>query len=173
MIGAWDTVKALGLRVPVLWRWSEPAHAFHNHHLGPVIRHGYHALALDETRLIYAPVLWEVPKAFPGKVEQVWFRGSHGDVGGQLGGFEPARPLANIPFVWMMEQVERRDVALPENWQARYPQDVTAPSSGSWRGWGKIFLLRARRTVGQDPSERLHESVTGRHEGLPGAEPVI
>ena len=61
MVGVWDTVKALGLRLPVLWRWAEAAHSFHSHRLGPSVQHGYHALALDETRAVYEPVLWESP----------------------------------------------------------------------------------------------------------------
>ena len=160
MIGVWDTVKALGLRLPILWRWSEPAHAFHNHRLGPAIRHGYHALALHETRRVYEPVLWATPDGVPGKGEQVWFRGSHGDVGGQLGDFHAARPLANIPFCWMMERLEMCGVALPVGWKGRYPTDADAPSCGTWRGWGRLFLIRGPRVVGQDPSERLHESVS-------------
>jgi len=30
---------------------------------------------------------------------------------------------------------------------------------GTWRSWGKVFLMRRRRVVGRDRSERLHESV--------------
>ena len=61
MLGAWDTVKALGLRVPILWRFVKNRHAFHNHHLGPSVKAGFHALALDETRLAYEPVMWTTP----------------------------------------------------------------------------------------------------------------
>ena len=50
MIGCFDTVKSLGLRAPFVWKWSEIRHSFHNHQLGHHIRHGFHALALDETR---------------------------------------------------------------------------------------------------------------------------
>ena len=161
MVGVWDTVKALGLRLPILWRWSEAAHAFHSHELGPTIRHGFHALALDETRHAYEPVTWYCPPDWTGHVEQVWFRGTHGDVGGQLGGFQPARPLANISLVWMLQRAESCGLALPVGWRARFGTDVDAPSVGTWRGWGKIFLLRGPRVVGRDPSERLHETVAG------------
>ena len=167
MIGVWDTVKALGLRLPVLWRLSEPRHAFHNHELGPAILHGFHALALDETRQVYEPVLWRAGDQHSGRVEQVWFRGTHGDVGGQLGGFHAARPLANIPFRWMMDKLATCGVTLPEGWQDRFPTEADAPSSGSWQGWGKIFLLRAPRITGQDSSERLHETAGDRTLGPP------
>lgn len=156
MIGVWDTVKALGFRAPILWRWAERRHAFHNHHLGPNIRHGFHALALNETRQVYTPVLWESTEGWSGHLEQVWFRGTHGDVGGQLGGFHPARPLANIPLVWMLEKAENCGLALPAGWRSRFPCDPDAPSVGSRRGWGKAFVLRKRRRVGADPSESIH-----------------
>lgn len=173
MVGVWDTVKALGLRLPVLWRWSEAAHSFHSHRLGPSVRHGYHALALDETRAVFEPVMWESPAGFDGKIEQVWFRGSHGDVGGQQSGFHEGRPLANIPLVWMLERAEICGLPLPEGWRERFPQDVRAPSIGTWRGWGKIFLLRAARKIGDDPSERLHESVKDTAHVEIGLEPAI
>lgn len=159
MVGVWDTVKALGLRLPLVWRIAEAQHAFHNHRLGASIRNGFHALALDETRAVYAPVLWECPPGWTGRVEQVWFRGCHGDIGGQLGGFEPARPLANIPLIWMLERAESCGLPLPDGWAARFFTDLAAPSVGTWRGWGKIFLLRHVRVIGRDRSERLHESV--------------
>lgn len=157
VVGVWDTVKALGLRLPVLWRWTEPQHRFHNHALGHNIRHGFHALALDETRKAYAPVIWETPE-FSSKVEQVWFRGSHGDVGGHLNGFNAARPLANIPFVWMLERAQTCGLTLPGDWRARFPCDAAAPSVGTWRGWGKLFWSRRKRIVGRDPSETIHPS---------------
>ena len=173
MVGVWDTVKALGLRLPILWRWSDAAHSFHSHRLGPSIRHGYHALALDETRAVYEPVLWESSPDFKGEIVQMWFRGTHGDVGGQLGGCQEARPLANISLVWMLERMEACGVALPEGWRGRYPVDVDAPSVGTWRGWGKIFLLRQARKVGADPSERLHDSVDGAAQDEAGMEPAV
>ncbi|TMV07759.1 DUF2235 domain-containing protein [Ruegeria sediminis] len=173
MVGVWDTVKALGLRLPLLWRLAEQRHAFHNHQLGPSVRHGYHALALDETREVFSPVLWDCAPEFNGHIEQVWFRGTHGDVGGQLCGYEEARPLANVSLVWMLDQAERLGLPLPADWRGRFPVDPAAPSVGTWRGWGKIFLLRGHRHVGRDRSERLHESVTPETlpEWVPAPEP--
>ncbi|MQQ09931.1 DUF2235 domain-containing protein [Epibacterium sp. SM1979] len=161
MVGVWDTVKALGLRLPLLWRWAENQHSFHNHALGHHVKAGFQALALDETREVFAPVLWDCPEGWNGRMEQVWFRGSHGDIGGHLGGKEDARPLANIPLVWMLERAEDCGLPLPLDWRMRFPVDPNAPSVGTWRGWGKIFVLRRRRDVGSCPSERLHSSVRG------------
>lgn len=161
-VAVWDTVKALGIRLPILWRFSEVKHAFHNHALGHSIQHGFHALALDETRNAYAPVLWSSPDGWQGHMEQVWFAGTHGDVGGQLSGYEPARPLSNIPFVWMLKRLEGCNVPLPEEWENRFPIDPHGRSIGGWRGLSKLFLSRGPRKVGDDPSETIHESVSAR-----------
>jgi uncharacterized protein (DUF2235 family) len=161
-VAVWDTVKALGLRLPILWRWAEAQHAFHNHALGRGVMHGFHALALDETREAYAPILWTCPPNWPGVMEQVWFKGTHGDVGGQVGDYPAARPLANIPLVWMLERLSGCGLMFPAGWRERFICDVTAPSIGTWGGWGKLFLSRRRRIVGRDRSERLHESVRDR-----------
>ncbi|RUS60037.1 DUF2235 domain-containing protein [Pseudorhodobacter sp. E13] len=156
MVGVWDTVKALGMRLPFLWMLTEHEHAFHNHALGHSIKHGFHALAMNETRVVFDPVLWTCPPNWAGNVEQVWFRGAHADVGGQIGNYKKARPLANIPLVWMLERMEACGMQLPKGWQARFPCDPDAPMVGTWRGFGAVFLLRKRRRIGRDPSEHLH-----------------
>ena len=170
MIGVWDTVKSLGINAPVLWRYSERIHGFHNHDLSSIVNNGFQALAHDETRVAFRPVLWESHAGFTGHVEQVWFPGAHGDVGGQLGGYEAARPLANIPLVWMLEQAESCGLPLPEGWRASYQTDPLAPARGTWRGHGRVLMTRRRRVVGRDPSERLHESVQARR-GATGVTP--
>ena len=156
MIGVWDTVKALGVRLPFLWRYSAPNHEFHNHRLVKSVKHGFHALALDETRQVFEPVMWHGNGLGDTRVVQMWFRGTHGDIGGMLGGFMPARLLSNIPLVWMLEQIEACGIPLPENWAMRYPTKASGPSVGTWSGWGKLFLIRSKRVAGKDLTERLH-----------------
>lgn len=158
MVGVWDTVKALGIRLPVLWRWTQPKHDFHSHHLGNSIRHGFQALALDETRMAFAPVMWDCPPDWQGEMQQIWFRGCHSDIGGNLGGYDVARPLANIPLVWMLEKLAGCDLRLPDDCGSRFIVDVDAPSVGSYRGWSKLFLWRKRRVIGNDMSEQVHPS---------------
>jgi len=169
MIGVWDTVKSLGINAPVLWRLSVARHAFHNHALGAGVKRGVQALAYDETRVVYKPVLWESNAAKPNQISQVWFRGVHGDIGGQLGGRHASRPLSNIPLVWMLSEAEEAGLPLPDKWRERFETDVTAPSIGTWAGWGKLFVTRRRRVVGADPSERLHHSIAAVEPAAPTA----
>ncbi|PWK60891.1 DUF2235 domain-containing protein [Roseicyclus mahoneyensis] len=159
-LGVYDTVRALGLRWPGLWRIVPMPHAFHSHALGPATEIARHALALSERRDAYAPVMWQTTaeQAKSGRVQQVWFRGSHGDVGGQLAGIAAARPLSNIALVWMLAEAEAAGLPLPVHWRQRFVTNAAAPAIGMNRGFGKLFFLRHARPVGLDPSERLHPS---------------
>jgi len=158
-VAVFDTVKALGIRLPGLWRISQTQHEFHNAALGSTTQNGFHALAKDESRVPYTPVMWECAPDFAGQMEQVWFRGNHGDIGGQIVGAFHARPLSNIPLVWMLERLQACGMELPKGALERFEQDPFCGSSGPWHGWAKFFLVRRKRVIGACRSERVHGSV--------------
>ncbi|MEM9798338.1 MAG: DUF2235 domain-containing protein [Pseudomonadota bacterium] len=164
-MGVFDTVQAVGIRWPVLWRLFPEVHAFRSHRLGRSVKRGFHAMALHETRRAYALDRWRTHGHRTDSVEQVWFRGSHGDLGGQLSGFHRARPLANVPLNWMLDRLASAGLALPPDWATRFPADAHGPSVGTWRGFGPVFLARRARPRGLDASEAVHP--TAAH--LPGA----
>ncbi len=157
-VGVFDTVQAVGIRWPVLWRLFPEVHAFRSHRLGLSVERGFHAMALDETRNAYALDRWRTHGSRTASVEQVWFRGSHGDVGGHLGGRAASRSLANVSLRWLLGRMEASGLDLPPGWRDRFPADPDAPSVGNWRGFGWVFLSRARRAVGRDASESVHPS---------------
>jgi len=172
MLGVWDTVRALGLPFPVLSRLGRMAAEFHDHALGPHIRHGYQALAIDEDRTAFAPILWQRSADWRGRLEQAWFPGAHGDVGGEVRVRPQARRLANIPLNWMLRRAERHGLVLPEGWQARFPEDPSAPALGSRSGIGRLFLFRQPRATGAGDGEILDLSIRDRMAALPGYRPV-
>ncbi len=99
----WDTVGSLGipdhLRVGTLFDAAD--HRFHDVRLDPRIEHARHAIALDEQRGPFSPTRWYDP--LPGQdVKEVWFPGTHLDVGG--GGF--GRGLSDGALRWMMDEAE-------------------------------------------------------------------
>lgn len=135
MIGVWDTVKSLGLNMPYLWRLSAPRHAFHNHQLGKSVKHGFQALARNETRVAYAPVMWDTRDDWDGHLLQMWFRGTHGDVGGHLTGYRAARPLANIPLVWMLERQSTAVCRCPISGRVGFRKTLLRPRSAPFADW--------------------------------------
>lgn len=158
MIGVWDTVKALGLPYPLLTRLAPMATEFHNDKIGAPVRFGFHALALDENRTAYKPVLWDIDAGWNGTMEQVWFKGAHADVGGHVFANPDARGLSNIPLCWMLEKVEQCGLDLPNGWAERYPVNPDATPIGSKRGIAKLFLFRSKRALGQKYHEYIHPS---------------
>lgn len=103
MVGVWDTVGSLG--IPAIFGGVDTStYGFLDTRLHPDIKNAYHCLAIDEHRPQFPATLWEGDPA-PGQiVEQVWFAGCHGDVGGgtaQTGGVDGATRLCDITLAWM------------------------------------------------------------------------
>ena len=156
-VGVWDTVRALGL--PYVNKVYKDPYAFHSYDIAECVSSGFHAMALNESRLAYNLEKWNASTRPDKELRQVWFRGVHGDVGGHLSGFEAARPLSNIPFIWVVENLEAKGLPCPENWQDRFQTDPKAPSLGIWRGWGRFLPIRKRRMVNLKAGEEIHTSV--------------
>lgn len=159
MLGVWDTVAAVGLHFPLIWRLSRVFHEFHDLKPPLCARKSYHALAYDERRRAYAPVMFQTNPNSDQVLQQMWFPGSHGDVGGQLSGRNPERKLSNATLVWMLDKAEQAGLALPKGWRRRFLADPHGHSIGMSKGWGKFFWLRSKRIVGRDPSEIIHPAV--------------
>jgi len=104
LLGVFDTVGALG--VPgALGHKSQ----FHDVNLGTIVDCARQALALDERRLKFEPCLWEAADPArtederSGRVQQVWFRGVHSDVGG---GYAETG-LSDTTLHWMTSEATR------------------------------------------------------------------
>jgi uncharacterized protein (DUF2235 family) len=107
-LGVWDTVGAMGVPGGLLKNFEAKKFAFHDTGPSKAVRHGCHALAIDEHRNDFVPTLW-TGQVEPGNaIEQVWFCGCHSDVGG---GYKTRR-LADIPLVWMAEKAEAEGLNL-------------------------------------------------------------
>ena len=93
-VGVFDTVSSLG--VP---RFDPTAGVVFDFTicdttLNPRVLHGFHALAADEVRDVFAPTFW----AERANIEQRIFAGDHGDVGGGHGD----RGLSDGSLDWVM-----------------------------------------------------------------------
>jgi uncharacterized protein (DUF2235 family) len=114
-LGLWDTVAAYGLPIDEMTRgfsqWIWPLE-FPDRVLSSKVRRACHALSLDDERTTFHPMLWteagEVPPPSRNgyrlvkdeRLSQVWFAGTHANVGGGY----PDDRLAHVPLVWIMRQ---------------------------------------------------------------------
>ncbi|KAL8726592.1 MAG: hypothetical protein Q9166_006627 [cf. Caloplaca sp. 2 TL-2023] len=108
VVGVWDTVGSLGIpRIGWLSRLglqnrSTKEFTFYDTSLDNCIENAYQALAMDENRTAFSPAVWEKPQGNTTNLRQVWFPGTHSNVGGGY----PDQGIANITLAWMMSQLE-------------------------------------------------------------------
>jgi uncharacterized protein (DUF2235 family) len=168
MIGVFDTVGALGIPLRGL-RWlTRREHQFHDTELSGSVQVACHALAIDERRAPFAPTLWAY-KPKPGQqVEQVWFCGSHGDVGG---GYSETG-LSDIALEWMIGKARAAGLAIDPAALAAYPlkPDPLGKLHNSKTG---LYRLTAGidRAIGAEPTQSVHPSVRTRWDADPGYRP--
>jgi hypothetical protein len=108
MVGVWDTVGALG--IPAIFGGiDEKVYGFLDTTLHPDVKNAFHAVSIDERRPQFPATLWTSAPA-PGQViNQVWFSGCHGDVGGgnqQAGSVDAGTRLCDITFGWMLGKAQ-------------------------------------------------------------------
>jgi Uncharacterized alpha/beta hydrolase domain (DUF2235) len=101
-VGVWDTVASVGAPVPFLKKEITAAPTI----VGKRFTHVRQALALDEHRTTFKPRLYDIEEKSKYRaeqsIEQVWFSGSHCDVGG---GYENGQAgLSQQTLLWMMQQ---------------------------------------------------------------------
>ena len=162
-VGLWDTVAAYGLPVIELtrgWdRWVWPLN-LPTRQLSPNVEKACHALALDDERQTFHPLLWDErgePSVWRGRVEtgpaagtidaerlsQVWFSGMHSNVGGGY----PDDGMAYDSLVWIAQHATGRQAlvlkpSILQEWERRCT--ASAPMSDSRAGVGAYYRYMPR-----------------------------
>ncbi|HYF07772.1 MAG TPA: DUF2235 domain-containing protein [Acetobacteraceae bacterium] len=190
-MGLFDTVASLG--VPLWGWWFNAKLYFRNVALDTnpttICRHICHAVAMDERRSQFFPTLFTPlegsEKGWLKTLNQVWFRGCHGDIGGGYA----ERGLSDITLGWMLEHAKghklefdpRLAKALEPDPLARTHDQLQRQPSwrffGSWPRWHPVV------TTPGDHFGTLHDSVlarrtavqaTGRQDqDIVGPDPII
>ena len=144
-IGVWDTVASVGW---LFWRKY-----FTNHQLNGDVAYGFQALSIDEERKHFRVARWDenVGPEYQ-TIEQVWFSGFHGDVGGQ----KADRGISDITLEWMLRHAENKGLILRSDWQESLSPDPSGKTKPSrvhiWR-----LLPKKKRFIPEDA--KIHRSV--------------
>lgn len=174
-VGVWDTVAAYGGPVTEItravdnwfYRLSMP-----NYELSPHVRRARHALALDDARDAFHPLLWDevaeeeligtpsatMPWLDSKRLEQVWFAGMHADVGGGY----PDESLSYVSLLWIMEEAERSGLRTLDQITSRYRALANSfgPIHDSRSGPGGYYRYQPRRiSAWTDPPDHQMLSV--------------
>lgn len=100
-VGVWDTVGALGVPFSLLGLFDRKDE-FYDTKLGSNVRIARHALAIDERREDFEPTLWQPTQGL--NLKQVWFSGSHTDIGGGYPADEAGLLASDIALDWMVSE---------------------------------------------------------------------
>ncbi|MDB5986898.1 MAG: Peptidoglycan-binding protein [Nevskia sp.] len=171
-LGCWDTVSALG--VPdhkldaLIDKIPQFRHRFHDLKLSPTVVHARHALALDDQRKEFHPVLWDADIEPGQSLKQVWFCGMHADVGGGY----PEQALSDIALGWLRDEAARAGLRIyAQNTVPVHPDpDGTLHDSiALW--WEKLVYAREPRWWPPERSDVpvVHPSVVARAGAQPSA----
>jgi Uncharacterized alpha/beta hydrolase domain (DUF2235) len=144
---------------------------FYDIELNPNVGYARHALSIDEARKSFARVRWGTPGVWrntgPGNpqwFEQLWFAGSHSDIGGSYP--EDESRLSDIALRWMVDAATSVGLKIGSTVLRPYPDplggqhDETKSSLFRYAGKGP-------RSIPADAP--LHDSVLERF----GAEEVL
>jgi uncharacterized protein (DUF2235 family) len=135
-MGLWDTVGTHG---------PNGSKRFSDTKLNPDVKHGYHAVSIDEKRRPYNVLLWDESDRPPDQViEQVRFAGVHSEVGG--GCTKGNCALPDVSFAWMMKKACAHGLKLRHGWQRGLRNGVGAEvhDSCTFFPWKLFFLCKKR-----------------------------
>jgi uncharacterized protein (DUF2235 family) len=161
-VGVWDTVAAYGMPIAEMTRavdrWIWPL-SMPNYKLSAKVQNARHALALDDERDTFHPLLWdEVAEAAmvkekavaAGRLKQLWFAGMHSDVGGGY----PDDGLSYVSLDWMVTEAAACGLRFkPSSLQEIAEQkNALAPIHDSRHGLGTYYRYQPRRLVARMPN---------------------
>jgi hypothetical protein len=179
-LGLWDTVAAYGLPIDEMtrgvnnWIWplELPSREFDRR-----ILKARHALAIDDERETFFPVLWEEDSTNTRPIGaerstkdeqllQVWFAGMHANVGGGY----PDDALANVSLSWIMAEAQQAGLIFKEMAHAEPDALLTADSAkdkdgrlyDSRSGLGGYYRYSPRKIV--DFYEKMPEAIERKKE---------
>lgn len=119
-IGVWDTVDAVGLPFPAFASFVNATiyqFKFSNLALSSHVKNAFHALAIDDERHSFHPLLWDESKRAKDQViKQVWFSGAHSNVGGGY----PKQGMSLVALDWIMTQAEAANLRFIESEREYY-----------------------------------------------------
>ena len=148
----WDTVSAIGIPMPgQIPQLGRKKYRTVNNIVPDNIELAIQALALDETRRRFKPMIWDKSSLHKDhKLIQCWFAGQHSDVGGGTNEIT----LANITLAWMIGQLTDKiqfnseslwSTTTTRPWSKPSPNDIDLKNS-EFEG-----LIRSCKVVASSP----------------------
>ena len=143
-LGCYDTVAALGLPFKAASALLDGLpgfrHKFHNFTLSESVEDAFHALAIDDERKVFHPVLWDREKKDYQTIKQVWFCGMHTDAGG---GYKQ-QGLAGIPLTWLTGYAVNCGLRIYNKHKVLIKESADGHMHNSRAGIGRLYRRKQR-----------------------------
>jgi uncharacterized protein (DUF2235 family) len=181
-VGVWDTVAAYGSPIAEITkgvdRWVWPL-SMPDYKLSEKVACARHALALDDERDTFHPLLWDevhererlrdkTKKVRPDRLRQVWFAGMHSDVGG---GYSDDS-LAYVSLLWMAQEAMAEGLRLKPDDLDEFRDKVNpfGPLHDSRSGLAAYYRYQPRKIASRlehpDPTSRIFQDPDFNGKGL-------
>ena len=163
-LGVFDTVAALGIPNKKISRLMDKIpfmqHKFHNLNLCESVENAYQALAIDDERKTFHPMIWNLGVKEHQNMEQVWFSGVHTDIGG---GYEEQH-LSDISLQWMLQKAISNGIHIYANNKVRLRMDVNGKMHDPFKGIKGIIWKRKIRSWNNEKNgaPTIHKTVLQR-----------
>ena len=174
MVGVWDTVGSLG--IPAVFGLVDPlVYGFLDTGLHPDVLNAFHAMAIDEKRCEFPATLWTSVPAPGQALQQVWFTGTHGDVGGGVSdGSTATTTLSDITLAWMMNHAAALGLEFDAAVIPQYPMpmdpkfalDTLHPTWGILWGFPRDRDIAGNATLGNSVAVRCQYDTSYRPSNL-------
>lgn len=162
-VGVWDTVGALGIPISFLGLLDREDE-FYDTKIGPNVDIARHAMAIDEMRSDFEPTIWQ--QRLNMSLEQVWFCGAHGDVGGGNKPDKDGGLLSDIPLGWMLNEAKQAGLSIERHLPAVLAPKPTAKLHESRRHIYRSRPRHRRRLEHGKGEVLIHHSVKERWEAM-------
>ena len=161
-IGVFDTVAALGVPNKFMSRVIDHApwmkHEFHDFKLSESVENAYQALAIDDERKTFHPIIWNAELKDHQTMEQVWFAGVHTDVGGGYA----EQQLSDISFEWMLGKAQPNGLRIFAKHNVEINPDVDGTMHDPFDGampWRRLERSWDSEAYGKP---KVHKSIVDR-----------
>ena len=113
------------------WHYCVYPYRFPDKKLSKNVKAASQALAIDDERHTFHPILWDIRDETVDRIHQVWFPGAHSNVGGGY----PKDGLALVSLDWMMTEASRCGL--------RFLDDVRARIRNTANAYDKVYNSRS------------------------------
>ena len=159
-MGLWDSVKSFSILDVAQGGEQARAHGvfFHDNRLSSMVDAARHALAADERRVLFPPLLWTNLDELNARhsdgttrFQQVWFPGDHGSAGG--GGSRTG--ISAVAFRWIALGAARADLRLigSEIRRQCWKMDPVAERLAHAQAGGLLYALQRTRKGPERPDD--------------------